>query len=89
MKRRYVIFACEQEASAAIVVRVLAGIPDKDIGPAVNGQSQEDLDLLVKYVYRGMSLGENCGTYTYCLYSNFVYLRGVAFKTCPVCVSFA
>jgi len=47
-----------KDQNAQTVLNVLAAIKEKDIEPAVNALNADQLDVLMKYVYRGLSSGE-------------------------------
>lgn len=47
-----------KDQNATIVLNVLTAIKEKDIEAAVNTLNADQLDVLVKYVYRGLATGE-------------------------------
>jgi len=53
-----------KENSAALVLRVISSIKTGDISKAVDTLTMEDVDVLMKYIYKGFSLGldgQQCG----------------------------
>ena len=48
----------EKAADADAVVSVLAQFKDQQIEQAVNSLNQDELDVLMKYVYKGLSVGK-------------------------------
>jgi len=47
-----------KDQNAQTVLNVIAAIKEKDIEPAVNALNADQLDVLMKYIYRGLSSGE-------------------------------
>jgi len=47
-----------KDQNAQIVLNVLAAIKEKDIEPSVNALNADQLDVLMKYIYRGLATGE-------------------------------
>eukprot|EP01111_Echinosteliopsis_oligospora_P018788 TRINITY_DN880_c0_g1_i1.p1 TRINITY_DN880_c0_g1~~TRINITY_DN880_c0_g1_i1.p1 ORF type:complete len:141 (+),score=41.01 TRINITY_DN880_c0_g1_i1:110-532(+) len=50
-----------KDSNLAIVLSVLTAIKEKDIEGAVNGLNADEVDVLMKYVYRGLASGDNSG----------------------------
>lgn len=55
------IRASAQADNHAVVMRALLAVKDDQIGKVVGGLDDEELDTLMKYIYRGLSDGENSG----------------------------
>ena len=48
-----------QDASADLVVSILSAVKEADIKGIIDGFNDDQLDLLMKYIYRGMANAEN------------------------------
>eukprot|EP01132_Coremiostelium_polycephalum_P007506 gene7506-9224_t len=48
-----------KDQNAAIVTNLLGSFKEKDIDAAVESLDQDQLDVLMKYVYRGLAVGDN------------------------------
>lgn len=53
----------KKNESADLVGEVLLGIKDADIAKCINGLTPDQLDTLMKYIYRGLSTYNNSNTY--------------------------
>jgi len=47
-----------KDQNSAVVLSVLAGIKEKDLEAAVNALNADQLDVLMKYIYKGLGTGE-------------------------------
>jgi len=47
-----------KDQNATIVLNVLTAVKEKDIEAAVNTLNADQLDVLMKYIYRGLATGE-------------------------------
>eukprot|EP01110_Echinostelium_bisporum_P002918 TRINITY_DN17190_c0_g1_i1.p1 TRINITY_DN17190_c0_g1~~TRINITY_DN17190_c0_g1_i1.p1 ORF type:complete len:143 (-),score=52.78 TRINITY_DN17190_c0_g1_i1:38-466(-) len=48
-----------KDQNATAVLNVLTGVGEKGIDAAVAGLNADQLDILMKYIYRGLATGEN------------------------------
>uniref|UniRef100_A0A7S1XSX2 Actin-related protein 2/3 complex subunit 5 n=1 Tax=Phaeomonas parva TaxID=124430 RepID=A0A7S1XSX2_9STRA len=51
-----------KDANAAVVLGALATVSDTAIPGVVDGLSEAQVDILTKYVYKGLESGENAGS---------------------------
>jgi len=52
-------FFSSQDNNSALVTSVLVAIKEADMKKNIDSLSSDDLDVLMKYIYRGLEDGEN------------------------------
>ncbi|KAF2069823.1 hypothetical protein CYY_008861 [Polysphondylium violaceum] len=52
-----------KDQNATVVLSLLGGFKEKDIEASVNGLNDDQLDVLMKYIYRGLAAGENSAVF--------------------------
>ncbi|EGC28986.1 p16-arc [Dictyostelium purpureum] len=55
----YTKTAAIKDQNATIVLNLLGSFKEKDVETSVESLNDEQLDVLMKYVYRGLAVGEN------------------------------
>eukprot|EP01133_Synstelium_polycarpum_P007741 gene7741-9071_t len=48
-----------KDQNATIVINLLGSIKEKDVDACLNNLTADDLDVLMKYIYRGLATGDN------------------------------
>eukprot|EP00753_Platysulcus_tardus_P004780 PLAT12686.1.p2 GENE.PLAT12686.1~~PLAT12686.1.p2 ORF type:complete len:132 (+),score=61.08 PLAT12686.1:41-436(+) len=51
-----------KDRNAALVARAIAAVRDDEMPRIVDGMSEEEIDVLMKYIYRGLGDLENCAS---------------------------
>jgi actin related protein 2/3 complex subunit 5 len=49
-----------QKLSVKVVVKAIGAVPEKDVGGVIDSLTDDEKDVLMKYLYRGLEESESC-----------------------------
>ena len=55
-----VCLCLKQKQSVKVVVKAIGAVPEKDAGSVIDSLTDDEKDILMKYLYRGLEEAESC-----------------------------